>query len=407
MAEVLEILSTVYEVGKWAYTQFNTMKENREEAQELAGRILRLSGVAHSLKTQLQSGVKPLTPNIPAHMMHVEAFFVQLEAMLQARNPKLTLSGGFLNKCKALFAKVKEFFGAESWRDQLVAANDRLSQVLGDFEKAIVAENLMISINIQAVVEGIAERISDDHKAILDVKGALQQQHELLLQGSKGISRIEAVQQQLLQQEQQLHNQVLQQLQQLPQYKDVQRIETLQKQLLQQQQHQQQQQQQHHEQLLKRLQQLEQQHEHADGSNIQEMMQELHAMMQQQQQHQEHATSAQGRSDVSELKGMIQELLLKLHTRSMARGSAAPAAASKELRGMRTFTTSDITIIELIGDGGNSDVYLAQCRFFPGHIVYKKCSPPQRPLFFLCALSFCCTSHVVFCSEIERAGHNG
>jgi predicted ribosome quality control (RQC) complex YloA/Tae2 family protein len=286
--------------------------------------------------------------------------------MLQARNPKLTLAGGFLNKCKALFAKVKEFFGAESWRDQLVAANDRLSQVLGDFEKAIVAENLMISINIQAVVEGLAERISDDHKAVLDVKGALQQQHELLLQGSKGISRIEAVQQQLLQQEQQLHNQVLRQLQQLPQYKDVQRIETLQKQLLQQQQ-------QHHEQLLKRLQQLEQQQEHADGSKIQEMMQELHAMMQQQQQHQEHATSAQGRSDVSELKGMMQELQLKLQMRSMARGPAAPAAAPKELRGMRTFTSSDITIIELIGDGGNSDVYLAQCRFFPGHIVYKKC----------------------------------
>ena len=234
----------------------------------------------------------------------------------------------------------------------------------------------MISINIQAVVEGIAERISDYHKAVLDVKGALQQQHELLLQGSKGISRIEAVQQQLLQQEQQLHNQVLQQLQQLPQYKDVQRIETLQKQLLQQQQH-------HHEQLLKRLQQLEQQHEHADGSKIQEMMQELHTMMQQQQQHQEHATSAQGRSDVSELKGMIQELQLKLQMRSMARGPAAPAAAPKELRGMRTFTTSDITIIELIGDGGNSDVYLAQCRFFPGHIVYKKCSPPQRLPFRL------------------------
>jgi hypothetical protein len=102
-------------------------------------------------------------------------------------------------------------------------------------------------------------------------------------------------------------------------------------------------------------------------------------MMQQQQQHQEHATSAQGRSDVSELKGMMQELL----TRSMARGPAAPAAASKELRGMRTFTTSDITIIERIGDGGSSDVYLAQCRFFPGHIVYKKCSPPQRLPFCL------------------------
>jgi hypothetical protein len=133
-------------------------------------------------------------------------------------------------------------------------------------------------------------------------------------------------------------------------------------------------------------------------------MQELHAMMQQQQQqqqHQEHATSAQGRSDVSELKGMMQELQLKLQMRSMARRPAAPAAASKELRGIRTFTMSEITIIELIGDGGNSDVYLAQCRFFPGHIVYKKCSPPSKAPFFV-------TPHTTFfCSAIERARHNG
>ncbi len=329
MGDILEILSAVYEVGKWAYTQFNIMQDNTAEAQELAGRILRLSGVAHSLKTQLQSGSKQLSPNIPAHMKHVEEFFVLLEAMLQAHNPKQAYAGGFLNKCKAVFAKMNAFFGAESWRDQLIGANDRLTQVLGDLEKAIVAENLMISINISAVVEGIAANMSQDHLAILGIQGALQQQHQLLLQGTKGISRIEAAQQQ------------------------------------------------QHKELLQRFQQLEQQQEHADESKVQEMMHELHQMMQQQQQMQAHAAKTQGHSDVSELKGMIQELQQKLQLRSMARSPSAAAPASKELRGMRTFTTSDIKIIERIGEGGNSDVYLAQCRYFPGHIVYKKCHPPE------------------------------
>jgi len=335
MGEILQILSAVYEVGKWAYTQFNTMKENTAEAQELAGRILRLSGVAHSLKTQLQSESKQLSPNIPAHMKHVEEFFVQLEQMLQAHNPKQTYAGGFLNKCKAVFAKGKVFFGAKSWRDQLVGANNELTQVLGDLEKAIVTEDLMISINISAVVEGIAANISQDHLAILGIQGALQQQHELLLQGTKGISRIEAAQQQ------------------------------------------------QHKELLQRFLQLEHQQEHADESKVQEMMHELHQMMQQQQQMQAHAAETRAHSDVSELKVMIQELQHKLQLRSMARHPSAAAPASQELRGMRTFTTSDITIIERIGEGGNSDVYKAQCRFFPGHIVYKKCYCPQTLNYLL------------------------
>ncbi len=357
----------MYNVGKWAYDQFNAMQENVAEAQALAGRILRLSGVAHSLRTQLQSGSKTLTPNISSHLMHVEAFFAQLEAMLQARNAQHTYPGGFLNKCKQVFAKVKNFFGAGSWRDQLVGANERLTQVLVDLEQAIIAENLVISINIQAVVDGIATHISEDHKGILEFKGALQQQHQLLLQGTKGISRIEAVQQQLLQQEQQLHNQVLQQLQQLPQYKDVQRIETLQQQLLQQQQ-------QYHAQLLQRLQRLDQQQERADGSKIQEMMQELHQMKIMMQPH--HDQDA-------ELKGMMQEVLRKLQLRSISAALGA-GAASRKLRGMRTFNSSDITIDRCIGEGGNSYVHLAKCHFFPGHIVYKKCAHlPRRNCFVL------------------------
>ena len=101
----------VYNVGKWAYNQFNAMQENSAEAQALAGRILRLSGVAHSLRNQLQTGSKTLTPNISSHLMHVEAFFAQFNAMLQARNAHNTYTGGFLNKCKHFFAKVKTFFG--------------------------------------------------------------------------------------------------------------------------------------------------------------------------------------------------------------------------------------------------------------------------------------------------------
>lgn len=362
MGDILDILSLVYNVGKWAFVQFNAMQENSGEAQELAGRILRLSGVAHSLRTQLQSNSKKLSPNIPSHLMHIEAFFAQLEAMLQAHNAKHTYSAGFLSKCRALFANVKTFFGAERWRDQLIGANGRLTQVLGDLEQAIVAENLMVSIDIRAVVEGIAEKVSENHKAVLDVKGALQQQHQLLLQGSKGISRIEVVQQQLLQQEQQLHNQILQQLQQLPQYKDVQRIQTLQQQLLQQQQ-------QNHEQVLQRLQQLDLQQEHADGSQLQEMIHELHHMMEQQKQQ---VSAPLALSNVTELKGMMQDVLRKLQLRSSAAslGAAAPASSRTPV-----FSFKDIKIVNRIGEGGNSDVYLAQCHFFPGHVVYKQCMP--------------------------------
>ncbi len=187
------------------------------------------------------------------------------------------------------------------------------------------------------------------------------------------------MQEQLLQQEQQLHIQIMQQLKQLPQYKDILRIETAQQQILQKQDQQ-------HKQLMQRLMQLEQQHQHADESKIQEMMHELHQMMQQQQQLQAHAAAAQGHSDVSELKVMIQQLQHKLQLRSMARNPSSAAPSSQELRGMRTFTTSDIKIIERIGEGGNSDVYLAQCRIFPGHVVYKKWHTPEAlfpPLHYL------------------------
>jgi len=42
----LDLLEKAFSVGKWIYDQFNMMEDNKSEAQVLAGRILRLSGVA-------------------------------------------------------------------------------------------------------------------------------------------------------------------------------------------------------------------------------------------------------------------------------------------------------------------------------------------------------------------------
>ena len=50
----LLLLEKAFFVGKWIYDQLNLMPENKSEAQALAGRILRLSGVANFLKSEVK-----------------------------------------------------------------------------------------------------------------------------------------------------------------------------------------------------------------------------------------------------------------------------------------------------------------------------------------------------------------
>jgi hypothetical protein len=173
----LDLLERAFSVGKWIYDQFNMMEDNKSEAQLLAGRILRLSGVANFLKTQVNqksgSPSSPLSPAVRVCLEHVEAFFAELEAMLRAHNGA-AYSGGFLGKVKSAVAKTKQFFGAENWKEQLIAANSKVTEVLGDLDVAIDAQGLVINIETAAVVQGIMSEVRREHSDILEMKDMMR-----------------------------------------------------------------------------------------------------------------------------------------------------------------------------------------------------------------------------------------
>jgi hypothetical protein len=174
----LDLLEKAFSVGKWIYDQFNMMEDNKSEAQVLAGRILRLSGVANFLKTQVNqksgSPSSPLSPEVQACLKHVEAYFTELEDMLRAHNGA-AYSGGFLGKVKSAVAKTKQFFGAENWKEQLSAANSKVTEVLGDLETSIAAQGLVINIETAAVVQGIMSEVRREHSDILEMKDMMRQ----------------------------------------------------------------------------------------------------------------------------------------------------------------------------------------------------------------------------------------
>ena len=169
----LDLLEKAFAVGKWIYDQLNMMQENKSEAQALAGRILRLSGVAGYLKSQVNhksgSPSSQLSPEVQACLTHVEAFFAELEAMLRAHNGA-AYSGGFFGKVKAAVAKAKEFFGAENWKEQLDAANSKVTEVLGDLETSIAAQGLVVSIGTAAVMQGLMSEVKKEHVDVLEMK---------------------------------------------------------------------------------------------------------------------------------------------------------------------------------------------------------------------------------------------
>jgi hypothetical protein len=173
-----DVLEKAFSVGKWLYDQFNVMEGNKTEARALAGRILRLSGVAYSLKTQVNqksgSPSSPLSPAVQACLKHVEEFFVELEDMLRAYNGA-AYSGGFLAKVKSAVDKTKKFFGAENWKEQLSVANSNIDTILGDLDVAIDAQGLVINIETAAVVQGIMSEVRREHSDILEMKDIMRQ----------------------------------------------------------------------------------------------------------------------------------------------------------------------------------------------------------------------------------------
>ena len=160
MSEVLDTLQGFYDVATWVYGQLSTMKENRVEALALAERVRRLSDVALALKTHLQPGIKQLSPEISGCLKRVEEFFAELDGMLAAHTGQ-SYPHGFRGKAKAAFAKAKEFFGAQNWKEQLIAADATLTKHLGDLVAAMEAQNLTISVETNQGVQRVEDAVND------------------------------------------------------------------------------------------------------------------------------------------------------------------------------------------------------------------------------------------------------
>jgi hypothetical protein len=160
MSEILDTVQSFYDVAKWVYDQLSTMKENRAEAQALAERVHRLSDVALALKTHLQPGLVQLSPEIRACLTHVEEYFAELDCMLSAHTGQ-SYPQGIRGKARAAFAKAKEFFGAQNWKEQLMAADATLTKVLGDLHTSMAAQNLTISVNTNQGVQRVEGGVND------------------------------------------------------------------------------------------------------------------------------------------------------------------------------------------------------------------------------------------------------
>ncbi len=188
--EPLDLLKNAFQVGKWIYDQLNTMEENKTKAQELAGRILRLTGVVDFLKTKVKPVKKKsggsscqLSPEVLNCLARVEECFAELEGMLLAHKCAAS-SGGFFGKFKA---KAKDFFFAGNLTDQLTAANKAVTDVLGDLETAIAAQGLAITIETNAVLQGLESKVQKQHSDVLKKLDALLSQQ--LAQGATVLPR--------------------------------------------------------------------------------------------------------------------------------------------------------------------------------------------------------------------------
>jgi hypothetical protein len=169
MSEVLHTLHSFYDVATWVYGQLSTMKENRVEAHALAERVRRLSDVALALKTHLQPGIMQLSPEIGGCLKRVEEFFAELDGMLAAHTGQ-SYPQGFRGKAKAAFAKAKEFFGAQNWKEQLIAADATLTKHLGDLVAAMEAQNLTISVETNQGVQRVEGGVNDIKAMMLQMQ---------------------------------------------------------------------------------------------------------------------------------------------------------------------------------------------------------------------------------------------
>jgi hypothetical protein len=160
MSEILDAVSSFYDIAKWVYDQLHTMKENTAEARALAERVRRLSDVVLSLKTHLKPGLTTLSPEIRACLTHVESYFAELDSMLSAHSGQAYPSS-FLGRAKQVFAKAKEFFGAQNWKEQLLAADSTLTKVLGDLETSMVSQGLIVSVETNQVVHRVEDAVND------------------------------------------------------------------------------------------------------------------------------------------------------------------------------------------------------------------------------------------------------
>jgi hypothetical protein len=175
----VDFLKKAFNVGLFIYEELNRMEENKAEAQDLARRILRLSGITKFLKTEVRRVQRkcqsePLSPESLACLKYVEEFFTGIEGMLQARTGK-GFDGGFFDKVKSA---TKEFFGAKKWEDQLKAANVKVTQVLNELEACITAQGLPIQIESAAVLKKLQAQVQKEHRDILEIKRMLQFMNE-------------------------------------------------------------------------------------------------------------------------------------------------------------------------------------------------------------------------------------
>ena len=94
---------------------------------------------------------------------------------------------------------------------------------------------------------------------------------------------------------------------------------------------------------------------------------------------------------ISEMKSTIEKLLRD-------RGSSSAAAASRDIP---CYKASDITIIRPIGEGGNSNVFLARYPHGVKEVVYKK----RAYAYFTLAIAvilLSCLKLTPSCSESPR-----
>jgi hypothetical protein len=102
--------------------------------------------------------------------------------------------------------------------------------------------------------------------------------------------------------------------------------------------------------------------------------------------------------DVLEMKGGISEMKSMMEKLLRDRGSSSAAAASRDIP---CYKASDITIIRPIGEGGNSNVFLARYPHGVKEVVYKKRAYAYFPLV-IAVILLSCLKITPSCSESPR-----